>query len=410
MFRWHYEADFEYYWIVDNFNVSGGSLPPGFAEVSIADASVAEGDSGTTALDLTVTCDPPNNSGSDITVTYTISDGTAVGGVDYDNGSVTGTITFPDAGGSMTAQTDTVTITVNGDTDFEGDETVNVTLSNLVGSGILSDASAVGTINNDDSAGDSAGVIFTPDGLNSTFGSLVLAGGIEGGSTGLGAVYGGGDYNADLSSFYGLNLTTGAIDSISITRGGVTAGPAITGLAANVTTFELAYDASSDAWYLIGRDDAFDWFLYEVDIVTGAASLVATYSNTGMYPLSLAIASDGTAYSIFSNQSDFQDVLNTVDLSTGVATPIGGTGTVEGGWPIQPMDVDPDTDELFAIHRYGVSNSEQEFGTFNTSTGVWTGQVSYTGTDGTDPDLYWALSVAKTDFSSVDTDTWMMAD
>ncbi|QYU67357.1 hypothetical protein J4558_20850 [Leptolyngbya sp. 15MV] len=115
-----------------------------FETVSIADASVAEGDSGETILSFTVT--RTGNTGA-FTVNYATADGSAVSPGDY--AADGGVLTF-EAGGALSQ---TISVTVNGDTAAEADETLTVTLSGLVnGSGTttIADGSATGTIVNDD--------------------------------------------------------------------------------------------------------------------------------------------------------------------------------------------------------------------------------------------------------------------
>jgi len=115
--------------------------------ISVADASVNEGDSGTTSLNFTVTLSAPSS--SDVGVDYATSDnspavGGATAGSDYTAVS-TGTLTIP-AGNTS----GTVTVDVTGDTTVESDETLTLTLSNPTGV-TLGTAIATGTITNDDS-------------------------------------------------------------------------------------------------------------------------------------------------------------------------------------------------------------------------------------------------------------------
>ena len=104
--------------------------------VSIADAAVAEGDTGTTMLTFTVS--RSDNTG-DFTVDYTTADVTAAAGDDYV--AVTGapnTIHFT-AGGALAQQ---ISITINGDTTTEPMRLFTVNLGNLVnttGTAIISD-------------------------------------------------------------------------------------------------------------------------------------------------------------------------------------------------------------------------------------------------------------------------------
>ncbi len=113
--------------------------------LAIANASIVEGNSGTTTLALTVT---RSNITTAFTVDYAVTGGTATSGTDYVS-LANGTLTFT-ASGSATQSID---VTVNGDTNTESDETIIVTLSNVVnttGTTVIGTASGTGTITNDD--------------------------------------------------------------------------------------------------------------------------------------------------------------------------------------------------------------------------------------------------------------------
>jgi len=111
-------------------------------DVDIAPAQVLEGDAGTTPLDLNVFLSNP--SAADISVDYTSSDDTATAGSDYEAATAT-TLTIP--AGDTVGQAE---ITVDGDTTYEPNEDLTVTLTNLVGTANLVTDSATGTIRNDD--------------------------------------------------------------------------------------------------------------------------------------------------------------------------------------------------------------------------------------------------------------------
>jgi len=113
-------------------------------EVSIADVSMSEGDSGTTEFTFTLSLDGPAPSGG-VTFDIATADGTAVAGSDYVAQSLTSR-TIP-AGAVSTP----FTVAVNGDTEFEPDETFFVNISNVVGA-TVSRGQATATINNDDLA------------------------------------------------------------------------------------------------------------------------------------------------------------------------------------------------------------------------------------------------------------------
>ena len=111
--------------------------------VSIAPASVTEGNTGTKNMTFTATLSAAIAQA--VTVTYTTSAGTATATSDYTQ--ATGTITF-----AANTTTKTFNVVIVGNTVAEGNETFNVVLSNPVGATIDA-GQAVGTIIDDDGAG-----------------------------------------------------------------------------------------------------------------------------------------------------------------------------------------------------------------------------------------------------------------
>ena len=110
------------------------------SEISIGDATVTEGNTGTASADFTVTLSPaPDHT---VTVTWATADWTATAGSDYIAGS--GSVAF---GAGETSKT--ISVLVNGDTAFESDETFFVNLTRAIG-GVVSNAHAVASITNDD--------------------------------------------------------------------------------------------------------------------------------------------------------------------------------------------------------------------------------------------------------------------
>jgi large repetitive protein len=108
--------------------------------VSVGNASVVEGDIGTTTLSLPVTLSGP--SGREVDVDYATSDGTAAAGSDYT--ATSGTLVF--AAGETSKQID---VSVTGDLWVESNETLSVTLSSPFNAD-LGTSVATGTITNDD--------------------------------------------------------------------------------------------------------------------------------------------------------------------------------------------------------------------------------------------------------------------
>jgi hypothetical protein len=115
--------------------------------ITIFDASVKEGSSGTTIMTFTLSLDATND--APVTVDYATSNGTATGGaacgpgVDYITQQ--GTVVFPT--GSPSA---TISIVVCGDTVVEPNETFFVNLCCQSPNADISRARATGTIVNDD--------------------------------------------------------------------------------------------------------------------------------------------------------------------------------------------------------------------------------------------------------------------
>ena len=112
-------------------------------EISINDANVTEGDSGTTTLTFEVTLSNPSS--QTITVNYQTSDFDATV-ADADYVSKNEPITF-----NPGEVRKTVDITVNGDTSAENDELFEVNLLNPAGASIK-DGQGFGKIHNDDTA------------------------------------------------------------------------------------------------------------------------------------------------------------------------------------------------------------------------------------------------------------------
>ncbi|NJM37105.1 MAG: hypothetical protein HC845_04090 [Akkermansiaceae bacterium] len=119
------------------------------ATFSIANASVAEGNSGTTVLNIPWSLSNPVNTG--ISVRINTANGTATSGADYVE--LSGSLDIP-AG----ATSGNINITINGDNLVEPDETFGVGADMLVNNGFnvslgaVSLINAVATITNDDAA------------------------------------------------------------------------------------------------------------------------------------------------------------------------------------------------------------------------------------------------------------------
>ncbi len=107
-----------------------------------ANASVTEGDSGSSNMTFAVTLS--DVALGNVEIDYLTSNGTATAGSDYT--ATSGTLTI--LSGSSSAS---ISVPITGDTAVEGNETFTLTLSNPVNATLGAPATATGTINNDDS-------------------------------------------------------------------------------------------------------------------------------------------------------------------------------------------------------------------------------------------------------------------
>ena len=107
--------------------------------VSINDQSISEGNSGTQVATFTVT---RTGGTAAFAVNYATADGTATV-ADSDYVANSGTLNF-----GANVNTQTISVTINGDTKVEPDETFFVNLSGATNGATISDSQGIGTITN----------------------------------------------------------------------------------------------------------------------------------------------------------------------------------------------------------------------------------------------------------------------
>jgi uncharacterized repeat protein (TIGR01451 family) len=121
-------------------NTAVATTTVAFPSLTISDASVLEGNSGTTDMIFTVNLTPP--SPSTVTVNFATSGQTATIGVDFLG--TNGSLTFAPGDTNKT-----ITVRVIGDTLYETNETLLVILGGAINANIA-DSQGIGTILNDD--------------------------------------------------------------------------------------------------------------------------------------------------------------------------------------------------------------------------------------------------------------------
>ncbi len=128
---------------VAGFGGVAEAVRPSRPLLSIANASVSEGNSGTTDLSLTITASPaPSRKGT--FVSYSTANGTAIAPADYTAIPSATKVEIP-----VNATSVTITVPLTGDTRFESDETFFVNLRTPIKAKI-SKSQAIATILNDD--------------------------------------------------------------------------------------------------------------------------------------------------------------------------------------------------------------------------------------------------------------------
>ena len=128
--------------VTSDCTVTASFASIGLPKLSITDASVTEGDNGTTTLSFTVTLSALAN--GDVDVNYSTGDGSAMAGSDY-IAATNGTLVIP-AGSTSAA----IAVSILGDTIDEIDESFIITLNSSSANVTLDSATAIGTIIDDD--------------------------------------------------------------------------------------------------------------------------------------------------------------------------------------------------------------------------------------------------------------------
>ncbi len=123
--------------------LSGGQVVKTPPSLSINDVSIDEGDSGTKLMTFTVTLTPASN--ATVSVNFATANGTATAPADYV--ATNGALTF-----NPGITTRPISVTINGDTTFENNETLFVNLTGSFNASI-GDPQGLGTIVNDDFPG-----------------------------------------------------------------------------------------------------------------------------------------------------------------------------------------------------------------------------------------------------------------
>ncbi|HEV7682951.1 MAG TPA: Calx-beta domain-containing protein [Pyrinomonadaceae bacterium] len=323
----------------------------GGSTISINDVSIAEGNAGTSTANFSVTLSPAST--QTVTVQYATAANTALSPSDF--ASASGTVTFTPG---QTSQP--VSVTINGDTGFEPNETFNVNLSNAVNA-TIADTQGVGTITNDDaqpaiSIGDAAvtegnsgtvTAVFTVS-LSNTSTQTVTVNYATANDTATSVS----DYVATSGT---ATITAGQLSTtVNVTVNGDTTFEANEFFLVNLTSPTNATISDSQATGIINNDDAQPTIALAIDNVsvaegnagTGTAGFTVSLSNPSSDTVTVNYATaDGTATA----GSDYVTAAGTVTFTPGqTSQPV--NVTVNG-------DTTFEASETFNVNLSGATNA-----------------------------------------------------
>ena len=266
---------------------------PATAPPSVSVSNVApfvEGNTGTQTVTFQVTAQA---TGNNVTVNYQTVDGTATAGSDYT--AVSGTLNFGQFGG-----TQLVTVTVNGDFQFEGNESFFLQLTSATGTSI-SNGSGIATIVNNDvpplgdtllgNTGNDTLIGGAADDLLNADGGIDLLLGNGGNDTLLGGssadTLNGGDGNDSLDGQGGPDVVeSGAGDDIFVWQGASSGSDTFTN-ASGADGVQVSLNASANTVTITQSAIPADGTMGLLEVTDGAAKLTIDSSigqvtvNTG---------------------------------------------------------------------------------------------------------------------------------
>ncbi len=335
-------------------------LDPAF--VTVGNASIAEGNSGTTILSFPVTVTNPP--ATPFSIDYATADGS---GTLADNDYVQiNTTTLNFAGSQTTSQID---VTINGDVNIEPSETVLLNLSNPQGGVVLGNTVATGTITADDLPGYGSFLGYGIQNTALTANTLNLTTGVTTAGAAHPSVYRGGDFNATGSAYYGVTPAATTWFSVDPLSGARTAMPAITGLPASHTIICLSFNpADGQLWAMTLNTTTFvGTTVGTLDLGTGAYTQVGNFATaTGV---GFAHDNAGNAYIVDDDTGG-----GTLRLGTYTApatfTPIGSMGRTTLAF--LEMDFDPETNTLYMPISGDAAPANNGLHSINLATGAVT--------------------------------------
>ena len=315
--------------------------------LSINDVAVTEGNSGVTTATFTVSLSAA--SGQTVSVNYATANGTATSGSDYV--AFSGTVTFPPG-----SATQNVSVTVNGDTTGEPNETFFVNLSSPTNA-TIADAQGTGTITNDDLPALSISDLTVPEGDSgttaATFTVSLSAASAQtvtvNYATANGTATSGSDYLAAAGTVtFPAGSTT---QSVSVTINGDAAVEPNETFLVNLSGPTNATIADAQGVGTISNDDSPSLSINDVAAIEGNSG-----TTTATFTISLSAASSqtvtasyATANGTATSGSDYLATAGTVTFPAGSTTQSVAV-TVNGDVTVEP-------NETFLVNLSGPTNA-----------------------------------------------------
>lgn len=279
--------------------------------LSINDTTVTEGNAGTVTATLTVTLSAV--SGQTVTVNYATANASAVAPTDYIGAS--GTLTFAPG-----ATTQTIAVTVNGDTTPEADETFAINLTAPTNA-TLANAQGIVTVLNDDQPVTVAPTVLPSPAIAVAYSQTIVASGGSGSYT----------YAVTTGSLPpGLTLSAGGVLAGTPTAGGsypftvtATDTSAAPGPYTGVQTYVLTVGAPTlvlPGGALPGATLA-QPYTATVGPASGGTAPYAYTVTAGSVPQGLSMAANGVFSGTPTQLGTFNFTVTAADSSTGVGAP-----------------------------------------------------------------------------------------
>lgn len=316
--RFRFTGDFEYYWLLDNVRVEGDAITGSLVAFTNTTGQSSTS-AGTMNVDTSVTPGPATSA----VIDYTFTNGTAVAGTDFNGAGGTLTISNPATTGQVSipllaqsARSGNKTFTMN-TVQGAGSDPLSVPASTVltIANGVPLTSGVASRVYGADFFGGPSNEFYDFDPETPLTGPTVLnaANGLNPGT-----LWGYGDFqNEAFGTFFftrGLELlSSNTLNFAETSVATITGGPAGADFIRG-----MKYDRTTSTWYLA----------WNVGALTGAATL------------------------------------GTINIATGVVTPIGSVGS-----PLNGMIINPNTGEIFG---FDVNNATDRLISINKATGAGT--------------------------------------